>query len=139
MSQVQSMRRTLKMARSITAHENHLETDSSSTAQLEQIVELADSLDRALDDLEAQFFTPSDFEGYDHVTPRLQGLLWHALSYTDAGVQTPGDNAKSARASASRATSRAETTLHAIEDEILAPWRDQMEAYPFRTFGELDE
>jgi photosystem II stability/assembly factor-like uncharacterized protein len=138
MVRLKTMRRALKLARTITAHQDRYDADSTATAQLEEIDQLADSLSGALDDLGSQFFTPSDFEGYDHVTPRLQGLLWHALSYTDSGVHSPGSNAEAARATASRATTKAEETLVKITEEIFNPWRALMEAYPFSTFGELD-
>jgi len=138
MERLKSLRRAVKISRELTDYQAHFTQDSSATALLDDINTLTDSIAAALDDLEAQFMTPSSFEGYDHVTPRLQGLLWHALSYADSGTRPPGTNAHAARATAERATAIAEATLHQVEEEILAPWRAALEALEFEPFGELD-
>jgi photosystem II stability/assembly factor-like uncharacterized protein len=59
---------------------------------LEKFQDLTDSLKSAFGDIQAVFFAPEDFEGYDHVTRRLSDDIWTAMSRND-WENGPGANA----------------------------------------------
>lgn len=61
--------------------------------------------------LQEIFHIPEDFEGYDHVTQKLNGLIWDGLSYIEASNGTLLGNGK-------RAVEIAETEMKKALDEI---------------------
>lgn len=82
---MKNMRKTMELA------EKNLSylADSSYQATRDQM----DSLKTAMNEFELGYMQDPNFKGYDHVTERLNSVLWNAMSLLDSGHEFPGDNA----------------------------------------------
>jgi hypothetical protein len=93
------------------------------------ILDSSDNIRNEITRLQEIFHIPEDFEGYDHVTQKLNGLIWDGLSYIEASNGTLLGNGKRAVEIAEKEMKKA---LDEINDFIKTDWEiytKQLNAY----------
>ncbi len=104
---------------------------------LQELMVRADSLMSELKKLETLFMTAEDFEGYDHVTMRLNDYLYRAMSFVGPFDRAPGQNARRAADKAQEQTDEVLATIRAFFDERWSPWQEEIEKVELSPFRKL--
>ena len=92
-----------------------------------------------IDSLKALFLTPDDFEGYDHVTQRVNDHLWSAESYLSNLESADSRNAKLAMDAARRETKKVLKAIRQFANEEWKNFRESMEKKTYSLFKDLPD
>lgn len=98
-----------------------------------------DSLKGVLVEFEALYMIAEDFEGYDHVTQRLNDYLWRPRSYVDAPDAVIGQNAQFAKEKAEEETERVVQEINAFFNGPWKEWRAKVEETTMKFFTDYDD
>lgn len=99
----------------------------------------ADSLMGELKKLEEHWMTAENFEGYDHVTKRLNDYLYSAMSYLGPEDRAPGQNAIIAAEKAKVKTDEVVAEVNAFFEDTWKPWQEEVEATQLSPFRKMNE
>lgn len=83
------------------------------------------------------YTTPEGFEGYDHVTVRLNDLIWNTASYFQSGYSRPGDNAMAALANFERELDRVLSRVNKFFAEDWKRYQEFVEGLEKPVFQEV--
>ncbi|MDG1781418.1 MAG: YCF48-related protein [Flavobacteriales bacterium] len=98
-----------------------------------------DSLKQVLVEFETQYMTAEDFEGYDHVTQRLNDYLWRPRSFVDAPDAVIGQNAQFAKEKAEEETERVVQEINAFFNGPWKEWRGKVEQASMTLFSDYED
>lgn len=103
-----------------------------------EITDGADSLRQMIRDLQHSVLQPQNFEGYDHVTIRLEDHLWTArgLAYDTYGRF--GDNAQNAMAVARNGVTEFVDSVNELVAGYWTEWQQKVEAMDYTLFEEYE-
>ena len=97
------------------------------------------SLKKQLAELEELYMLAEDFEGYDHVTERLNDLLGNASSYLGSYASGVGSNAENSIALASKETERVLQEINQFFEEHWNPFSEKMSAITFKPVSAFEK
>jgi photosystem II stability/assembly factor-like uncharacterized protein len=89
-----------------------------------------------IDSLKNIFVLPASFEGYDHVTKRLNNMLYDAYGYISNSEGKPSPNAMQAKKNAEK---RIVETVSAINDFIETDWLNLVQYFKAQDYKMLKE
>lgn len=88
--------------------------------------------------LKAEFLTPPGFKGYDHVTVRLNDLLYDAIYYIATADGRPGENARYAMQAAKRRTAQITARIIRFSEKDWSTYQDLVENTSIPLFREFE-
>jgi len=127
----------LKEARkTIELVQSNLKTADDTIAQA--LIDSSKTLIKKLDSLETQYMNPRGFDGYDHVTQRLNNLLYNAHSYINSDEKAPGENAMNALRRAENETEEVISQVNEFFTNEWKVWREKVENYQLSLFKDYE-
>lgn len=103
-----------------------------------EIIDGADSLRTIISDLQYVVLSPQDFEGYDHVTIRLEDMLWTAQGHTHNTYGSMGQNGTNALSIAEKEATEFVNSVNDLLSGYWAQWQLKVEAIQYTLFEEYE-
>ncbi|MGB1032294.1 MAG: hypothetical protein ACPGWM_06755, partial [Flavobacteriales bacterium] len=114
-----------KHQRSIDLAEKNLEYINDTT--FNGVETRMDSVKTGLKDLELLYMTAADFKGYDHVSERLNSVLWNSLSFIESMNQVDAPNAVNSLEYARDKVSAVDKEIQEFLNEQWQPLLEELE------------
>ncbi|MGB1074885.1 MAG: WD40/YVTN/BNR-like repeat-containing protein [Flavobacteriales bacterium] len=136
-SSLQSLAKALTTIGIVEDQIQHLPDDDPK----ENLVDMTDSLKTALQEIQAMYLTPSNAEGYDSVTRRIEDDIWTAFSRNDWHTG-PGENAGRAM---EIAREKVDALVTQLDNTLQGLWKEwltlvaEVDASPQRIFESLGQ